>query len=60
MNGAAYLAAMVMFEQIANRSPVGLPAEVGLPSGSVLSVAADVAVMLQEVAVEANALFALP
>ena len=57
---ATYLAAMVMFEQIANRSPVGLPAVVGLPSGSVLSVAADVAAMLQEVAVEANALFGLP
>ncbi len=57
---ATYLAALVMFEQIADRSPVGLPAEIQLASGSVLSVAADVAAMLQEVAVEANALFAMP
>ncbi|MFC1640409.1 hypothetical protein ACFL3B_06570 [Gemmatimonadota bacterium] len=57
---ATYLAAMVMFEQMVNRSPIGLPAEIQLASGNVLGVPNDVAMMLQEVAVEANAAFALP
>ena len=57
---ATYLAAMVMFEQIADRSPVGLPAEIRLASGYVVSVTDSLAAILQDVAVEANGLFALP
>jgi hypothetical protein len=46
---ATYLAALVIYQQITGRSPVGLPAGTGMP--------ADRALLLQEAAQEANAQF---
>jgi hypothetical protein len=46
---ATYLAALVIYQQITGRSPVGLPAAT--------SMAADRALLLQEAALEANARF---
>jgi hypothetical protein len=46
---ATYLAALVIYQQISGRSPVGLPALTGMP--------ATRALLLQEAAVEANAKF---
>ena len=46
---ATYLAALVIYQQITGRSPVGLPAGAGMP--------ADRALLLQQAAQEANAQF---
>jgi hypothetical protein len=46
---ATYLAALVIYQQISGRSPLGLPALTGMPS--------DRARLLQEAAQEANAQF---
>ena len=46
---ATYLAALVIYQQITGRSPVGLPAGTGMPG--------DRALLLQEAAREANAQF---
>jgi hypothetical protein len=46
---ATYLAALVIYQQISGRAPVGLPAGTQMP--------ADRAVLLQEAAQEANAQF---
>jgi hypothetical protein len=53
-----YLAAAVMFEQLANRSPIGLPASVRWAGGRI-DLTADEARILQEAAAEANAEFGL-
>jgi hypothetical protein len=55
----SYLAALVMYEQLANRDPRDLPPEVPTPSGPV-ALSPEVANTLQEAAVEANSRFALP
>lgn len=52
----SYLAALVMYEQIYGRSPIGLPRELQLPIGRV-SVDSALARVLQEAAAEANAEF---
>ena len=54
-----YLAALVMFQQLTRLSPVGLTGDVVTSSGVVLQLSAETAAILQEAAVEANALFAL-
>jgi hypothetical protein len=48
----SYLAALVMYGVLYDRSPVGLPARVRLASGAELGVSAAVAVVLQEAAAE--------
>jgi hypothetical protein len=53
----SYLAALVIFEQLAHTSPTTLPALVP-QSGGPTSIAAEVALLLQEAAAEANAQFA--
>jgi hypothetical protein len=55
----SYLAALVMYEQIANQDPRDLPAEIPTPSGPV-AISQEVATALQEAAVEANSRFELP
>ena len=54
----SYLAALVMYEQLANRDPRDLPAEIPTPSGPV-AISQEVANALQEAAFEANSRFAL-
>ena len=57
---ATYLAALVMFQQLTGRSPIGLPPRVALPNLNTVGAPDSVAALLQEVALEANASFALP
>ncbi len=45
-----YLAAVVMYAKIFNRSPVGLPARLRMRSGAVIAIDAQTARLLQEVA----------
>jgi hypothetical protein len=52
----SYLAALVVYAKVLNRSPVGLPARVRLRSGTVIAIDAQTAAMLQEVAAAAAAL----
>lgn len=54
-----YLAALVMFQQLTGRSPIGLTGNVVTPSGIVLGLSSETAAILQEAAAEANSLFAL-
>lgn len=55
-----YVAALVMFEQLTGRSPIGLPASLELPSSPLpLSVPPHDAAILQQAAQEANRRFAL-
>jgi hypothetical protein len=54
-----YLAALVMFQQLTRLSPVGLTGDVVTSSGVVLQLSAETAAILQEAALEANALFAV-
>lgn len=49
----SYLAALVMYAKILNRSPIGLPARVRLHSGAVVAVDARAATLLQQVAASA-------
>ena len=53
----SYLAALVIFQQLYQRSPVGLPARVTLrlPGSPIIGVTASLAKTLQEAAVAANA-----
>jgi hypothetical protein len=55
----SYLAALVMYEQLADEDPRDLPAEIPSTDGPV-GLSQEVANTLQEAAVEANARFALP
>jgi hypothetical protein len=52
-----YLAGLVIYEQLYNQSPIGLPAKLRLSSGIAVEVPADTAVILQRAAQEANRLF---
>jgi hypothetical protein len=49
----SYLAALVIYAKILNRSPVGLPARLRLRSGAVVAIDAAVAAMLQQAAAAA-------
>ncbi|MFN2567123.1 MAG: hypothetical protein ABR499_19165 [Gemmatimonadaceae bacterium] len=46
----SYLAALVMYAKILNRSPVGLPSRLRIHSGAVITIDPETARMLQEVA----------
>lgn len=48
----SYLAALVMYTRIFNRSPVGLPAVLRTRSGVTITLPADVALVLQQVAAD--------
>ena len=52
----SYLAGLVIYEKLYNRSPVGLPSALKLRSGVSITVPADQAVLLQHSAEEANKL----
>jgi hypothetical protein len=53
----SYLAGLVIYEQLYDRSPIGLPSRLRLSSGATVEVPADQAVILQRAAQEANRLF---
>ncbi|MGD8278218.1 MAG: hypothetical protein PVH00_09340 [Gemmatimonadota bacterium] len=53
-----YIAALVMYQQLYDRSPVGLPHELQLPGGGSLQIDSTLAHTLQEAAAEANEEFA--
>lgn len=55
---ASYLAAAVMYQQLYDRTPIGLPASLPMLDGSRISIDTALARILQEAAVEANAQFA--
>jgi hypothetical protein len=52
----SYLAALVMYARILNRSPVGLPARLRIRSGAVIAVDPQTAALLQQVAAAAAGL----
>jgi hypothetical protein len=52
----SYLAGLVVYEQLFDRSPVGLPSRLKLRSGARIEMPADQAVLLQRAAEEANKL----
>ncbi len=54
----SYLVALVMYEQIYRRSPIGLPSQLRLRDGTKLKIPAQQARLLQQAAVEANKKFA--
>lgn len=56
----SYLAALVMFQQLYNRSPVGLPSTIALlpPLSGTIVIAPATAAVLQEAAAEANEKYA--
>lgn len=54
---ATYLAGLVIYEQLYNRSPVGLPSKLRSGSGSGIEIPADQAVLLQHAAEEANRMY---
>lgn len=54
----SYLVALVMYEQIYKKSPIGLPSELKLRGGSKISIPAKQAKLLQQAAVAANKKFA--
>ena len=53
----SYLAALVMFERITGKSPIGLPASLAVdtPSSFHIDLDPDTALLLQQAAAEANA-----
>jgi hypothetical protein len=51
----SYLAGLVVYERLFDRSPVGLPSRLKLRSGASIEIPADQAVLLQHAAEEANA-----
>ncbi|HEX5714807.1 MAG TPA: hypothetical protein VF179_01535 [Thermoanaerobaculia bacterium] len=54
----SYLVALVMYEQIYRKSPIGLPSQLKLRDGTKLKIPAQQARLLQQAAVEANKRFA--
>jgi hypothetical protein len=54
----SYLVALVMYEQIYRKSPIGLPSQLKLRDGTKLKIPAQQAKLLQRAAVEANKKFA--
>lgn len=54
-----YLAALVMFQQVTGRSPLGLPAKFKTSRKKIVRINTETAAMLQKVAAEANEKFAL-
>lgn len=56
----SYLVALVMYEQIYKKSPIGLPAQFKLRDGTKFNIPADQAKLLQQAAATANKKFARP
>lgn len=56
----SYLVALVMYEQIYGKSPIGLPSQLKLRDGTKLKIPAPQARLLQQAAAEANQKFARP
>ena len=56
---AGYLAALVMYQQITGRSPIGLPTEIETDSGTRIDVSPQVAGRLQQAAAQTNRDFGL-
>lgn len=56
----SYLVALVMYQQIYRKSPIGLPHEFKLPGGGRFKIPADQAKLLQQAAATANKKFARP
>ena len=54
-----YLAALVMFQQVTGRSPVGLPVKLKTSRKKIVRINPETAIMLQEVAAEASEKFGL-
>ena len=59
-NAGTYLAGLVVYEQLFNRSPIGLPSRLRLGSGVRIEIPEDTATMLQKAAEEANKKFRRP
>lgn len=57
---ASYLAALVIYQQLYDRTPIGLPGTLTMLDGSRLTVDSTLARTLQEAAAEANEQFARP
>jgi hypothetical protein len=53
----SYLAGLVIYERLYNRSPIGLPARLLLNSGGKIEISADQALLLQNAAQQANQFF---
>ena len=53
----SYLAGLVIYEKLYNRSPVGLPSKLKLSSGARIEIATDQALVLQQAAEAANKLY---
>ena len=56
----SYLVALVMYEQIYKKSPIGLPSQFKLRDGTKFNIPADEAKLLQQAAATANKKFARP
>ena len=56
----SYLAALVMYEMLYGRSPIGLPARFALRTGAIVDVPAGLASTLQAAAADVDARFARP
>jgi hypothetical protein len=52
-----YLAALIIYEQLYDRTPIGLPAKFTLRSGTKIDISSHDAVILQKTASEVNAMF---
>ncbi len=59
-HAGSYLAALVIYQQLYDRSPAGLPASLRLAGGSTVAVSPQLAAVLQAAAAEANAALARP
>jgi hypothetical protein len=59
-NEGSYLAGLVIYEQLFNRSPIGLPSRLRLGSGVSFEIREDTAALLQQAAKEANKKFRRP
>ena len=58
-SNGTYLAALVMYQQVTSRSPLGLPANFKTSRNDTVRINPETATMLQKVAAEANEKFAL-
>lgn len=56
----SYLAALVIYQQLYDRSPIGLPSSLTIPGRGEITLDANLALTLQEAAAEANDAFARP
>lgn len=52
----SYLAALVIYQKLSGKSPIGMPATLTPPHGKPLTIPASVAARLQQIAIETNAI----